>query len=125
MEGEYCLVDREWRSSLGCSILGVLLVVGSEESVFTMIIITFMRMKMVFWYEISTLLISRLYVSLNSVLYRRPHSNASLKRVYAGILATWILSFAIALVPLIPGLEDYFVDNVWLEYNLRIHICGL
>ena len=33
VEGEYCLVDREWRSSAGCSLLGAILVVGSEESV--------------------------------------------------------------------------------------------
>ena len=47
VEGKYCFVDREWRSSIECSILGVLLVIGSEESVFTMVLITAMRMRTV------------------------------------------------------------------------------
>ena len=47
VEGKYCFADREWRSSIECSMLGVLLVVGSEESVFTMVLITAMRMRTV------------------------------------------------------------------------------
>ena len=42
-EGEYCLVDREWRSSTLCSALGAIVVVGSEQSVLTMTLITIQR----------------------------------------------------------------------------------
>lgn len=45
VEGQYCLVDKAWRSSSACAALGALLVIGSEESVSTMILITLIRMK--------------------------------------------------------------------------------
>ena len=47
-EDRYCHAARDWRSSVECSVLGALLVVGSEQSVFTMILITLLRMKAVF-----------------------------------------------------------------------------
>ena len=53
------------------------------------------------------------------LLYLRPRSNLLLKPVYAGLIATWIIAFGIAFVPLIPNLEDYFVDTTWLEKVLR------
>ena len=49
LDVQYCNVYREWRNSVGCSLLGALLVVGSEESVFTMVSITVIRMMVVRW----------------------------------------------------------------------------
>ena len=48
VEGEYCLVDHEWRGGAWCSAVGALLVVGSQESVFLMVLITVVRMTTTF-----------------------------------------------------------------------------
>jgi len=34
--GIYCFVDKEWRSSNGCSVLGTIAVLSSEASTFIM-----------------------------------------------------------------------------------------
>ena len=48
VEGQYCLVDHEWRGGAWCSAAGVLVVVGSEESVLLMVLITVVRMTTTF-----------------------------------------------------------------------------
>lgn len=47
VEGRYCTVDIEWRTSTTCSILGAVLMIGSEQSVLTMALITMYRLRAV------------------------------------------------------------------------------
>ena len=48
VEGQYCFVDHEWRGGVWCSAMGALIVVGSQESVFVMVLITGVRMTTTF-----------------------------------------------------------------------------
>ena len=43
--GIYGKVDREWRSSLNCSIVGSLAIISSESSCFLMVVLTAFRLK--------------------------------------------------------------------------------
>ncbi|XP_077972984.1 relaxin receptor 1-like isoform X2 [Styela clava] len=95
MRGEYCKEDIEWRSGKTCSAIGTLLMIGTESSVFTLTIITGFRVYTVL----------------------RPFNEVSLRTIRPIIVLSWTLAIAIALIPLLPVTEDYFVDNVWLSQN--------
>nr|XP_039261826.1 relaxin receptor 1-like isoform X2 [Styela clava] len=95
MQGKYCKEDVEWRSGITCSAIGALLMIGTESSVFTLTIITGFR--------VYTLL--------------RPFVEVRLRTIRHIIVLSWTLAIAIAVIPLLPVTEDYFVDNVWLSQN--------
>nr|XP_039256241.1 uncharacterized protein LOC120332960 [Styela clava] len=95
MRGNYCKEDSEWRSGNTCSILGFLLLAGSESSVFSLTILTGFRA-----YSIM-----------------RPFAEVRLSFIRRMIALSWILAVGLAAVPLLPATDDYFVDSVWIEDN--------
>ena len=92
--GYYGEVDAMWRTSVSCSILGSLAVISSETTCFLMVLMTIFRL-----YTLSNPLVS-LTISIWtwSVL----------------IAVIWLLSFLIAVLPIVPLFDFYFVDGVWL-----------
>nr|XP_039250278.1 G-protein coupled receptor GRL101-like [Styela clava] len=95
LDGNYCRKDREWRGGEICAALGVILMVGSENSVFTLTTITAFRVK-----------------SLG-----KPFGKISMRAIFVIIGIEWIISISLALIPLIPQLADYFVDSIWFAQN--------
>ncbi|XP_039271686.2 uncharacterized protein LOC120346100 [Styela clava] len=92
----YCRTDREWRSGPTCSGLGALLLIGSENSVFTLTIITGYRLK--------------------SVL--RPYAKSTtMKLVLFMIAFSWTFSIMLGLIPIAVGTRDFFVDSIWYDKN--------
>ena len=114
VEGRYCLVDRQWRCSTGCSIIGALLVIGSEESVFIMTLITTVRMGAVLWQVANTAAQFQCFF-INGFIVQSLQENRGIhiRHICVLLLFTWILSLTIALIPLIPSFEDYFVNSIW------------
>ncbi|XP_077972996.1 uncharacterized protein LOC120337984 isoform X4 [Styela clava] len=47
----------------------------------------------------------------------RPFVEVRLRTIRHIIVLSWTLAIAIAVIPLLPVTEDYFVDNVWLSQN--------
>ena len=93
--GYYGQVNFEWRSSLRCSIIGSLAVLSSQVSCFSMIF----------------LISHRLYTIC------KPFSTISFlghKLVFALI---WLISFVIAVLPILPQTSEYFVHSV--EFSNR------
>ena len=89
--GTYGTVDREWRSSLKCSVIGSLAVISSETSCFLMVVLTGFRLKN----------ITQAVESLT----------ASLRPWKICIIAAWIFSFSLGIVPMLPQTSQYFLHS--------------
>jgi len=91
--GRYCFVDKEWRSSNRCWILGTVAVLSSEASVFIMASTSTFRLVTIY----------------------KPFLTRTMKfkwMVLSGILC-WLFSLLFALLPWIPLKSGYFVSEVW------------
>ena len=111
--GMYGEVDREWRSGLRCSIIGSLAVFSSETSCFLLVILTAFRLKN----------ISNPIGSLNS----------SLRPWIICIIAAWLLSLILSIVPVVAATSQYFVhsfaysslfrNEIWDRSRLKQFAC--
>ena len=89
--GFYGEVDRDWRSSLTCSIIGSLAVISSETSCFLMVVLTAFRLK--------------------TIVKAMKSMNASLRPWKICIIAAWVLSFFLGIVPILPQTSEYFLHS--------------
>ena len=89
--GIYGLVDREWRTSLRCSIIGSLAVFSSEASCFLMVILTAFRFKN----------ITKAIESLSS----------SLRSWKFYVIAAWLFSLSLSIAPILNVFSQYFVHS--------------
>nr|XP_039264222.1 uncharacterized protein LOC120340036 [Styela clava] len=89
---DYCKTDRQWRSGFTCSALGTLLLIGSENSVITLTIITGFRMKTVL----------------------RPFAKeTSMKMIACLLTLSWVVSIVLGLIPFFN--QDFFIDSIWYD----------
>jgi len=91
--GVYCLVDKEWRSSYLCSILGAIAVLSSQGSAFIMASMSTFRMVTVY----------------------KPFLTRTVKFKWIVLVAAscWLISSLLAFLPWIPLKSGYFVSEVW------------
>ena len=87
--GFYGAVDREWRSSLKCSVIGSLAVISSEASCFLMVVLTAFRLK--------------------NITQAMESLTASSRPWIIGIIAAWLFSFFLGIVPMLPQASQYFL----------------
>jgi len=91
--GRYCFVDKEWRSSKRCSILGTIAVLSSEASAFIMASLSTFRLVSIY----------------------KPFLTRTMKFkwiILIGFLC-WLLSLLFAFFPWIQLKSGYFVSQVW------------
>ena len=103
----FCVHQAKWLSGRPCMILGVISTVGSQVSLFSM-----------------TALSCFIAYGVLRKKMRMP-SSVTRKSVFkAAILATTIIaiSLAVALIPLIPSLEDYFVQGMYYASDNKIFV---
>ena len=113
--GFYGTVDREWRSSLKCSVIGSLAVISSEASCFLMVVLTAFRLKN----------ITKTMESLN----------ASLHLWKICIIAVWLFSLFLGIASVLPQTFQYFLhgfaysspfqNGTWYSTNLEQFACRL
>ena len=113
--GFYGEVDREWRSSLKCSVIGSLAVISSEASCFLMVVLTCFRLKH----------ITQAVKSLND----------SLRSWKLCITAAWLFSFFLGIAPILPQISQYFFhsfsysspfqNGTWSSTKLEQFACRL
>ena len=104
---EYCQRQTEWLTGVPCLVLGVISTVGSQVSLFSMTVFSFIRMY--------------------GLLYRSmripgPVNKKSLTKVFFMASAILLSSLAVALIPLIPSLEDYFVQGMYYDPSNKVFI---
>ena len=103
---EYCKRQITWITSLECSVIGVFSTIGSQISLFSM----------------TGLSIVRVYGIWNSM---KIPGEVTLKKVFkiaAVILSLILFSATIAVVPIVEGFEDFFVNGVKFADGLKIFI---
>ena len=115
LSGFYGEVDREWRSSLKCSVIGSLAVISSETSCFLMVVLTCFRLK-------------NITQPVESV-------NASTRPWIICIILAWIFSFIFGIAPMLPQTSQYFLhsfsysspfqNSTWYITNLEQFACRL
>ena len=113
--GFYGEVDREWRSSLKCSVIGSLAIISSETSCFLMVVLTGFRLKN----------ITKAMESLT----------ASMRPWKICIIAAWLFSFILGIVPMLPQTSQYFLhsfsysnpfqNSTWYTADLEQFACRL
>jgi len=91
--GHYCFVDKEWRSSNRCWILGTDAVLSSEASVFIMASMSTFRL-----------------VSICKPFLTR---TIKFKWIVLVGVSCWLFSLLFAFLPWIPLTSGYFVSEVW------------
>ena len=89
--GIYGFADREWRTSLRCSVIGSLAVFSSEASCFLMVILTAFRFKRI------TKAIESLSSSLRSWKFL--------------IITAWLFSLALSIAPIPNVFSQYFLHS--------------
>ena len=100
--GIYGLLDREWRSSLNCFIVGSLSVISSESSCFLMVILSAFRLITI-------------YDPINSL-------TLSLRPWKICVGATWLLSICLSVIPMLGVTSSYFVHSI--SFSSRFHRSG-
>ena len=107
LKESYCKEQTEWLTGVPCLMLGVISTVGSQVSLFSMTVFSFIRMY--------------------GLLYRSmripgPVNKKSVAKVTVMASAILISSLAVALIPLVPSLEDYFVQGMYYDPSNKIFI---
>ena len=103
----FCRHQVEWLASTGCAVLGVISTFGSQLSLFAMTVLSFIRA----------------YGLISNQL--KPPSKINRSAVLkAVVIAVGVVgcSLAIAVVPLIPDLEDYFVQGMYYDPEYKVFI---
>ena len=95
---DFCRKKFQWLTSNFCNALGVISTIGSQLSLFSM----------------ASLSISRL-ANINNMVSKNPRSLKSHLKILALLLFLLFISLAVAFFPLLPALEDFFVNG--LHYN--------
>ena len=104
---KFCEFQATWLTSTTCSVLGVISTLGSQLSLFAMTVLSFIR---------ACGLIGRQFQRSSSV---GPKTVAKVVVIVTGIV---LICLAIALTPLIPQLEDYFVQGMYYDPSYKVFI---
>ena len=103
----YCRKQDVWLTGTECLILGVISTIGSQVSLFSMTVMSFIRMfGLVF----------------RSMRIPGPVSKKAVRRVISMALAIITASLAVAFTPLLPFLEDYFVQGMYYDPAYKVFI---
>ena len=94
---EYCASQNQWLTSYHCSVLGVISTLGSQTSLFAM----------------TALSIIRLFGIQNSLRLSGMGSKRTVAYVASIVLVVVACAVCIAVIPLFPVLEDFFVNGMW------------
>jgi len=96
--GNYCSKKIEWLSGDMCKYMGIMVVVSSETSVFTMVLLTSIRLTAV----------------INPFKQSKLPGNISLMLL---VSLTWILAIIIAVIPELQQLDYVFKEEAILQQN--------
>ena len=103
----FCRHQAEWLSGTECAVLGVISTVGSQISVFAMTVLSSIRM---------------IGLSFRSLSAPRSVGKKAAFSTSLLVLAILVAAGAIAIIPLAPFLEDYFVQGMFYNPEYKIFI---
>ena len=101
----YCRQQPEWLTGIPCMILGVISTVGSQVSLFSMTIISCIRLH-----------------GMRSMRIPGPVDGKTTKKITLLVVSIILVSLAIALIPLVSSFEDYFVQGMYYDPSYKVFI---
>ena len=104
---DFCRKQAEWLTGTACLALGVISTVGSQISLFSMTVMSFIRM------------FGLLYRSMRIPV---PVNKKAVTKVVLLCSSIIVLSLAVAVIPLVPSLEDYFVQGMHYDPAYKVFI---
>ena len=103
----FCEKQAEWLAGTPCMVLGVISTLGSQISLFTMTVLSVIRMY---------------GLAFKSMRIPEPVETTSILRVAVLVMAIVIAALAIAVTPLAPSLSDYFVQGMYYDSSYKVFI---
>ena len=104
---DFCRHQAEWLTGTACLTLGVISTLGSQISLFTMTVLSVIRMY---------------GLTCKAMRVPGPVTKKSILRVASVVMITITAALAIAITPLVPSLEDYFVQGVYYDPDYKIFV---
>ena len=104
---DFCKRQAEWLTGSACLTLGVISTVGSQISLFSMTVMSFIKM------------FGLLYRSMR---IPGPANKKAAKRVILMCSSIILTALAVAIFPLVPSLEDYFVQGIYYDPSYKVFI---
>ena len=102
----YCRKQVEWITSLECSIIGVFSTIGSQISLFSM----------------TGLSLVRIHGIWNSMRIPGEVTMVKILKITAAVLAIFLASATIAVIPLVGTFEDFFANGVKFSDDLHLFV---
>ena len=107
MGKDFCVRQAEWLTGKACLTLGVISTFGSQISLFTMAVLSFIRMYGLIF---------------KAMRVPGPVNKKAVLRVLSLTMATITVALSIAVVPLAPFLEDYFVQGMYYDPAYKVFV---
>lgn len=104
---KYCEQQAIWLSSGTCSLLGVTSTIASQTSLFAMTVLSLTRV---------------VGLTSKSIKAPMPVNKKSILKTSIKVAIILTMSAIIALIPLAPSLEDYFVQGIYYESENNVFI---
>ena len=104
---DFCRKQAEWLTGTACLTLGVISTVGSQISLFSMTLMSFIRMYGLIY---------------RSMRIPGPVNKKAVTKVVLLCSSIIFLSLAVAVIPLVPSLEDYFVQGMYYDSAYKVFI---
>ena len=102
---DYCKNQAEWLTGTACLSLGVISTVGSQLSLFSMTVMSCIRIY-----------------GIQSMKIPGPIDKKAVMRVASLASAIIAASLAVAVIPLVPALENYFVQGMYYDPAYKVFI---
>ena len=104
---DFCKHQDEWLTGTACLTLGVISTLGSQISLFTMTVLSVIRMC---------------GITCKPMRVPGPVTKKSILRVASVVMLTITAALAIAITPLMPSLEDYFVQGMHYDPEYKVFV---
>ena len=103
---DYCIRQITWITSIECSVIGIFSTIGSQISLFSMTVLSTVR----------------IYGIWNSMRISGEVTRLKAVQVTAVVFSLALASAAIAIIPVIDQLEDFFVNGLKFDNELSLFI---
>ena len=104
---EFCRHQDEWLTGTTCAVLGIISTVGSQASLFAMTVLS----------------VSRMYgVTCKPLSPPGEVDRKSVLKTIIWVTGVLVASLAVAVTPLVPIFEDYFVQGVYYDPDYKVFI---
>ena len=104
---DFCRHQNKWLTGTACLTLGVISTLGSQISLFTMTVLSVIRMY---------------GLTCKPMRVPGPVTKKSILRITSIVMLTITAALAIAITPLVPSLENYFVQGIYYDPDYKVFI---